>query len=64
MISFLEVNCKNMGEICEFVRKFWMNNHHVGDLPDDQLYLQGVGKLKKNPEELGRIVKNHLVCII
>ena len=26
--------------------------------------MQGVGKLKKNPEELGRIVKNHLVYII
>ena len=25
------------------------------------IHVQGVGKLKKNPEELGRIVKNHLV---
>ena len=25
------------------------------------IFVQGVGKLKKNPEELGRIVKNHLV---
>ena len=61
------ISIKHLGSVhyfCEFVRKFWMNNHHVGDLPDDQLYLQGVGKLKKNPEELGRIVKNHLVCII
>ena len=29
--------------------------------PNYLIHVQGVGKLKKNPEELGRIVKNHLV---
>ena len=54
----------------------WISQHpdhldyqpHLGhqhlDHADHQYHLQGVGKLKKNPEELGRIVKNHLVYII